>query len=35
MKCLACGKERRIFSDNVCKKCYIEFGISVEKMDRT
>ena len=22
MKCLACGKEKRIYDCNVCKKCY-------------
>jgi len=22
MKCVACGKEKRIYSENVCKQCH-------------
>ena len=34
MKCVACGKERLIYSENVCKECHDKEIIRLELQSR-
>ena len=33
INCTACGKEKKIYNNNVCKKCF-NLGLRVEKMKK-